>query len=90
MAFTKRWTDNCMGWVPPISQMYISVLVYVQIFRAMDAAGLLTPGSSISNFLVVFINVFPLAELWIPGPLVSLFRNISAFWPSADDQFGNV
>jgi len=90
MAATKRWTDNCMGWVPPISQMYIAVLYYVQVFRAMDAAGAITPGSEISNFLRTFIEIFPLNELWIPGPHVAFFRSISAFWPSEHDQFGNV
>lgn len=90
MASTKRWTDNSMGWVPPISQMYVSILVYVQIFRAMDASNLLPPGSQIATFLNQFINIFPLSELMIPGPLVSLFRNLSAFLPSADEQFGNV
>jgi len=90
MAGTKRWIDNCMGWAPPISQMYISVLVYVQILRAMDCASAIPPGSPHANFLITFQNVFPLNELWIPGPLVAFFRHISAFWPSATDRFGNV
>lgn len=90
MTSTKRWTDNCMGWVPPYSQMYISVLIFVQTFRAMDSAGYILPGSGISNFLNTFYEVFPLNELWIPGPLVALFRALSAFWPSASNRFGNV
>lgn len=90
MAFTKRWTDNCAGWVPPISQMYISLLIYVQIIRAMDSSNVLPPGSPLANFYSTFLSMYPLSELWIPGPLVSFFRSLSAFWPSADDQFGNV
>lgn len=90
MASTKRWFDNSMGWAPPYSQMYIAVLLYVQTFRAMDAAGYAFPGGEIANFLQTFDSVFPLNELWIPGPLVAAFRNLSAFWPSQNDRFGNV
>lgn len=90
MASTKRWLDNSMGWAPPYSQMYIAVLLYVQTFRAMDAAGYAFPGGEIANFLQTFDSVFPLNELWIPGPLVAAFRNLSAFWPSQSDRFGNV
>jgi hypothetical protein len=90
MASTKRFTDNSMGWTPPLSQMYISLLLFVQICRAMDAAGSLPPASDLSNFLITFEREFPMSGLWIPGPLVALFRNVSAFWPSSDDFFGNV
>lgn len=90
MANTKRWVDNCLGWAPPISQMYIGVLFYIQTLRAMDSASLLTPSYEFSTLLMTFINVFPLTDLWIPGPLVAYFRHISSFWPSASDQFGNV
>jgi hypothetical protein len=90
MASTKRWTDNCMGWVPPISQMYISLLIYVHIARAMDSSSLLGPMSELKVFLDTFNTVFPMTDLWVPGPLVPMFRNLSAFWPSLDDQFGNV
>jgi len=90
MASTKRWTDNCMGWVPPYSQMYIGVLLYVQIMRSMEAAGAIAPGSSISNVLLAFNNLYPLNELWIPGPLVAAFKSISAFQPYTNGLFGNV
>jgi hypothetical protein len=90
MANTKRWVDNCLGWAPPISQAYIGILCYVQIMRAMDAASAIGPNHEFSIFLQTFGNIFPLNDLWIPGPLVAFFRNISAFWPSSSDQFGNV
>jgi hypothetical protein len=90
MASTKRWIDNCMGWVPPYSQMYISVLLYIQTMRAMEAAGVVSPGSEISNVLLAFDRLYPLNELWIPGPLVLAFRSLSAFWPDGNDRFGNV
>lgn len=90
MASTKRWVDNCMGWAPPISQMYLGVLVIIQSLRAADTAGAIAPGSDIALLLQTFMQVFPLNELWIPGPLIAAFRAISAFWPSASDRFGNV
>jgi hypothetical protein len=90
MLSTRRWTDNCGGWVPPYSQMYISVLAYVQIFRAMNASGALFVGDPIHAFLTHFESMYPLNELWIPGPLAGCFSAISAFWPSINDEFGNV
>jgi hypothetical protein len=90
MAGTKRWLDNCLGWAPPISQMYIAMIMYIQILRAMDSASALPPGSELHTFLTQFMSTFPLHDLWIPGPLVAVFRNMSAFWPSASDRFGNV
>jgi hypothetical protein len=90
MCSTKRWTDNCMGWVPPYSQMYIGVLLYVQVMRSMEAAGNIAPGSQISNVLLAFNNLFPMNELWIPGPLVNAFKSISAFQPFTNNLFGNV
>jgi hypothetical protein len=90
MASTKRWTDNCAGWVPPHSQMFLSMLLYVQILRAMDSANLLGPISAHKIFLDTFVRVYPLSEIYVPGPLVALFRNLSSFWPTQNDLFGNV
>jgi len=90
MVSTRRWTDNCSGWVPPYSQMYISVLAYVQILRAMRSSNALFLSDMATTFLSQFETMYPLNELWIPGPLVSCFRAISAFWPSITDKFGNV
>jgi hypothetical protein len=88
MCSTRKWTENSSGWVPPISQMYISVLVYYQICRAMHAAGNI-PGD-LAQFLIVFERTYNVSELWIPGPLVSAFRALSAFRPDADDFFAGV
>nr|XP_043633383.1 IAA-leucine resistant 2-like [Erigeron canadensis] len=90
MVSTRQWTDNCAGWVPPISQIYVSVLFYIQVIRAMDAAGSLSPGSALSVLLKDFVVMFPLDSLWIPGPLVAAFKSISAFYPLTTGQFGNV
>jgi len=88
MCNTRKWTENCSGWVPPLSQMYFTVMIYVQIFRAMDAAGIAPPDALI--FLQTFERLFPYADLWIPGPLVGAFRSLSAFRPDANDLFAGV
>lgn len=90
MTYTERWTNNCMGWVPPFSQIYISMLLYIQTMRAMEASGCLPIGSEIRSLLRDFCNIFPLQNLWIPGPLVSAFKSVACFSPSASRRFGNV
>ncbi|WMV30616.1 hypothetical protein MTR67_024001 [Solanum verrucosum] len=56
----------------------------------MDSAGIFRFGSRLPIFLREFETLFPFTNLWIPGPLVSAFKNLSCFWPSATGQFGNV
>uniref|UniRef100_M4DUG7 Uncharacterized protein n=1 Tax=Brassica campestris TaxID=3711 RepID=M4DUG7_BRACM len=90
MTSTKRWTNNCMDWVPPYSQIYIAMLLYIQTMRAMEASGYLSRGSELSLLLGDFCNQFPLQNLWIPGPLVYAFKSVSCFSPSASGRFGNV
>ncbi|WJX32176.1 hypothetical protein P8452_20533 [Trifolium repens] len=90
MASTKSWTDNCMGWVPPYSQIYVGILFYIQTFRAMECAGLLLPGSKILTLLNGFRTQYSMNNVYIPGPLVQCFKNISCFSPTATDRFGNV
>lgn len=90
MTSTERWTNNCMGWVPPCYQLYIDMLLYIQTKRAMQASGYLSPGSEISSLLGDFCYLFPLQNLWIPGPLVDAFRSVACFSPSASRRFSNV
>jgi len=90
MASTKAWTDTSLGWAPPMSQMYISLLIYIQIIRAMETARMLQPFSQLKIFLDTFRQIFPLEQLQIPGPLVPLFASISSFLPFTDGRFGNV
>jgi hypothetical protein len=88
MSGTKRWIDNSLGWAPPISQMYISVLFYYQIFRAIKGSGSLTHDQLL--FVMNFETTFPLSELWIPGPLVAGFRALSSFQPDTTEFIGPV
>lgn len=90
MASTKRWTDNCTGWVPPYSQIYIGILFYIQTFRAMESSGMLQPSSEILRILDDFQSQYSLKDVHIPGPLVLCFKSISCFWPTATGRFGNV
>jgi len=41
-------------------------------------------------FMQQFERLFPLEDLWIPGPLVAIFRALSAFRPDANDLFAGV
>lgn len=79
-----------MGWVLPYSQIYISILLYIQVIRGIDSAGIFRIGSRLPIFLRELETLFPFTNLWIPGPLVSTFKNLSCFWPSATGQFGSV
>jgi len=90
MANSKVWVDSCNGWVPPFSQVYIGMLFYIQVMRAMKQAGHLRPGSILLRVFEDFTAAFPLETLNIPGPLVSAFQNLTAFWPFASGNFGNV
>ncbi|KAL9663108.1 hypothetical protein QQ045_027945 [Rhodiola kirilowii] len=90
MSSTKRWTDNCMGWVPPYTMIYVATLFYIQTLRAMDAAGAISPSSEHYFVLSSFLTQFPVDNLWIPGPLVQFFKNLSSFRPTETEAFGNV
>lgn len=81
MASTKRWTDDCMGWVPLYSQIYVGILFYIQTFRAMECARLLSPGSEILTLLNDFQTQYSLKDVYVAGPLVQCFMNISCFLP---------
>nr|AZJ51147.1 coat protein [Raphanus sativus cryptic virus 1] len=90
MVQTLNWTNNCSGWVPPYSQIYISMLLYLQVMRAMKKAGVLRPNSELSHLFNEMSTIFPFESLMVPGPLVNLFENITAFRPLQTDSFGNV
>ncbi|VFQ81614.1 unnamed protein product [Cuscuta campestris] len=89
MASTRHWTDKCMGWVPPFSQIYFGMLFYIQTLKAMLIAGHLATHSELRTLLSEFEMLYPLSTLWIPGPLVSFFKNLACFTPDPE-RFGNV
>ncbi|GER52846.1 coat protein [Striga asiatica] len=84
MASTKHWTDNCMGWSPLHSMLYFSLLFYIQTFHAMEIAGAIPPSSPLRSLL----SAIEAENLWIPGPLVQFFKNLSCFRPVETDLYG--
>lgn len=88
MASTDKWTRNSQGWTPPLSQAYIGVLVYIQVIRCSISAGI--ADISMVSWYEAFCKLYPLKDLWIPGPLVAAFRAISAFEPTEDLSLGIV
>ncbi|KAI9094423.1 hypothetical protein DFS34DRAFT_249139 [Phlyctochytrium arcticum] len=88
---TRTWTENCSGWCPPpISQIYFAVLIYYQIIRAMDDAGIAT--SDMVLFLTIFERHFPTSDLWIPGVVhmdtrIHITHPILRNYPGAEDAF---
>ena len=90
MASTKRWTDNCMGWSPLHTTLYISMLFYFQILRAMESAGMFPPRSEFATLLNQIRTNYRFDNLWIPGPLVQFFNNLACFWPSDNEVYGTV
>ncbi|GFP80994.1 capsid protein [Phtheirospermum japonicum] len=90
MASTKRWTDNCMGWTPLHSMIYISQLFMIQTLRSMESSGSFPPSSEYATLLNGIRLNFRLENFWIPGPLVQFFKNLACFWPSATESHGPV
>ena len=88
MTFTYEWTLNSAEWAPPVSQIYVGILCYVQIIRAMISGG--NAPDSLKHWFKAFSSVNPLEEFWIPGPLVSAIKAISAFEPFEDHSLGVV
>ncbi|CEK42601.1 coat protein [Black grass cryptic virus 2] len=79
--FGESGTVN--NWIPQVSNIVFAVLAIVQVLRAQQLAGLLTPSQN--RFLKSFIGKHPLETIIIPGPLLPFFRSIS----SANPGFGN-
>ncbi|XP_057768462.1 uncharacterized protein LOC130988597 isoform X1 [Salvia miltiorrhiza] len=90
MASTKHWIGNCLFWTPVHSLIYVSMLYYIQIMRAMDCANLIRTGSELSALLQTIKLHHRFDNLWVPGPLVQFFKSISCFLPFQDNSFGVV
>jgi hypothetical protein len=75
MVNSYRFLQSAPDWHPLISQIYISVLVYVQIFRAQREAGFIDP--ECLAFLRDFEVTYDLRNLHIPGPLVPFFQALT-------------
>jgi hypothetical protein len=75
--YGERGTIN--DWCPQSCVMVFSVLAIVQVLRAQQIVGLITPEQQ--QFLDYFVSRFPLESITIPGPLVPFFRSLSVCSP---------
>lgn len=76
MANTSRFTQSSPGWLPIVSQLYISILWLVQITRIRVE---LRYGSPKENDLYRNLcDILQVQDLLIPGPLVPFFAALSA------------
>lgn len=75
MIATDKFTRTAEFWTPLVSRTYISVIVYIQIFRAMRAANRLDYENEL--FLEWFESTFSSSVLPIPGPLVNYIQCLS-------------
>lgn len=88
MANTHRWIQNCQGWNPMISRIYMSVISILQVFRTMRHAGILpTP---LTAFLRRIESLVPPTETYVPGPLVPYINALSVVLATSGDTLGAV
>jgi hypothetical protein len=87
MVSTRKFIEGCEFWLPFISQYYMSVIVYLQIFRAMDAAGILT-GQALDVYEIFcgLSSTVTLSSLPVPGPFLNFLSQISAHLPHLADM----
>lgn len=87
MANTTRFTGANSDWLPFVSRLYFSVLIYFAVLRAQQIAGALTIEQT--QFLDFLRNQFYAETLLVPGPLVPFFEALAACnGPNAN--YGNV
>jgi hypothetical protein len=83
MVGTKKFTDAALGWHPLISRYYISLLVYLQIFRCMQTMGVLDPNTSMQ--IDQLLQRFPL-ECWpVPGSIKPFIAALTVSNPDFED-----
>jgi hypothetical protein len=75
MIATDKFTRTAEFWTPLVTRIYIAVLCYVQVFKAMRSAGRLD--FETDQFLDWFELTFPSSTIPIPGPLINLIPTLS-------------
>jgi len=80
-----RWISPAYFSLPV--RIYYAIICYVQIYRAKEQSGKLTPAEG--SWLRAFFRRFKDVSLPIAGPLVPIFSNIVTVLPS-DDQYSFV
>ncbi|AZT88579.1 capsid protein [Drechslerella stenobrocha partitivirus 1] len=87
MASTRKFIEGAEFWSPLISQYYLSVLVFVQIFRAKHEAGLLSgEAADVYDLFCGHAPAIALNSLPVPGPLQNLLSQIATHIPHLVDM----
>ncbi|CAI9275990.1 unnamed protein product [Lactuca saligna] len=74
MTSTEEFLNSNPGWIPIVSQLYVSVLWVVHILRVFAKYGY--GGAIIHNSICDYFVGYE--ECMIPGPLVPFFQSIAA------------
>lgn len=77
MLSTDKFCRASEFWTPAVSRIYIGVLCYIQVMRAMRRTST-EFGTEIQVFLDWFEEHFPASTLPVPGPLVNYFSTIAS------------
>jgi len=75
MNTTHRFTQSTPGWLPIVSQLYISVLWLYQILTVYCSSGY---GMQFASILRDLNEILRIDECVIPGPLVPFFQALAS------------
>jgi hypothetical protein len=87
MSTTHKFTQSNPNWHPLVSQLYISLLIYIQIIRCMIEADPLN--TELIQFYDILYRHLGLESLVVPGPLVAFFAAIT-YTSSPFEWIGNI
>nr|BDV50548.1 MAG: putative coat protein [Leucocoprinus alphapartitivirus 1] len=87
MNNTPKFVDAAQGWSPLITRIYCSQLYYIQVFRAMEAHGILD--DSVAIDFRSFLVRHPLDTWPVPGPLVNFISGLATSH-STVDSYGYI
>jgi len=87
MVTTHKFTQSNPVWHPLVSQLYISLLIYIHIIRCMVESD--TSNIELLQFYDLLYRHLGLESLVVPGPLVPLFAAITLS-SSPHEWLGNI
>lgn len=87
MTSTRKFVEGAEFWSPLISQYYLAVLVFIQIFRAMHEAGLLSgEAADVYDLFCGHSPAISLTSLPVPGPFLNLLAQYAVHIPHLVDM----
>lgn len=75
-TYFKRQQD---AWHPLISRLYFGIIFYLQTVKSEVSVGIASHLRK--SFYLAFIRDYPLDNLPVPGPLVTLFKSLNPAAP---------